>query len=64
METERFVLNDAAVELETALLKTLAAARVAGIENRHVVFLRHFVDGCKERGEILFSIDVLFTMGR
>lgn len=37
---------------------------MAAVENRHVVLLRHFVDGCEQGEEVLFGVDVLFTMGR
>ena len=37
VETERFVLNHALVELEATCGKAVTAARVATVQNRHVV---------------------------
>ena len=58
------MLDDALVELETAGCKTIARTRVATVENRHVVFLCHFVDGIEEREEVLLCVDILLTVGR
>ena len=48
MESEWFLADDARVEDEAALLKTVTAARVAAVKDRHVVFLCHFVDGSEK----------------
>ena len=64
METKRFVLDDTFVQLEAAGLQTLAAARMAGIENRHIVFLSHLVNSREEAQEILFGIDILLAVSR
>lgn len=45
VKTERLMLDDARVEFEAGLLEAVAAARVATVEYRHVVFLGHRVDG-------------------
>ena len=63
MEAERFVLNHALVELEAACGKAVTAARVAAVQNRHVVLFGHLVDGGKETVEVLFGVDVFFAMG-
>lgn len=47
METEGLMLDDTSVELESTSLQALTAARVAAIEDRHIVLLRHLVD-CRE----------------
>lgn len=43
VESERFVLNHALVELEARGGKAVTAARVAAVQNRHVVLFGHFV---------------------
>ena len=64
MEAQRFVLYDTRVELEATGLETLAATRMAAIENRHVIFLGHLVDGIEQRKEVLFRVDVLLAVCR
>ena len=49
VEAERLVLEDSFIEFEAAGGKAVAAARVATVEDRHVVLLCHFVDGVEER---------------
>ena len=56
------MLNYAPVELEAALFQPLPAARVAGVEDGHVVLLRHLIDGREQAGEILFRVDVLLAV--
>ena len=63
VEAEGFVLDDAGVELESAGFESLAAAGVAAVENRHIIFLRHCVDGVEKAEEILLSVDVLLAVG-
>lgn len=63
METEGFLLDDALVELEAGSDEAVAAARVAAVENGHVVLLGHFVDGGEERQKVLLSVDVFFAVG-
>ena len=63
METERFMLNHALVELEAAGGKAVTAARVAAVKYRHVVLLGHLVDGGKEARKVLLGVDVLFAVG-
>ena len=63
VESERFVLNHALVELEARGGEAVTAARVATVQNRHVVLFGHFVDGGKEAREVLLGIDVFFTVG-
>ena len=63
MEAQRLMLNDALVELKAALLQPLAAARMAGVENRHIVLFRQSVDGGEQAQEVLFGVDVLLPVG-
>lgn len=57
------MLNDTWVELESAGRQSVAATRVAAVENRHVVFLGQFVDGIEKAEEILFRVDVFLPVG-
>ena len=63
VEAEGFVLNHALVELEARGGKAVTAARVAAVQNRHVVLFGHFVDGSKEAREVLFGVNVFFAVG-
>ena len=63
VESERFVLNHALVELEARCGKAVTAARVAAVQNRHVVLFGHLVDGGKETREVLLGVDVFFAVG-
>ena len=62
MEAERLVPDDPVVELEAGLLQTFAAARMAAVKDRHVVFLRDGVDGVEQAQEILLRVDVLLAV--
>ena len=53
VEAERFVLNYALVELEARGGKAVTTARVAAVQNRHIVLFGHLVDGSKETVEVL-----------
>ena len=63
VESERFVLNHALVELEARGGKTVTTARVAAVQNRHVVLFGHLVDGGKEARKVLLGINILFAVG-
>ena len=63
VESERFVLNHALVELEARGGKSVTAARVATVQNRHVVLFGHFIDGGKEAREVFLGVDVFFAVG-
>lgn len=62
VEAKRLVPYNPAVKLEAALLKALAAARVAAVEYRHVVLLRYGVDGVEQREEVLLRVYVLLAV--
>ena len=64
MEAQRLMLDDTLVQLEATLLQTFPAARVAGIENRHIIFFGHFINRGEQRGEVFLGVDILFPMGR
>ena len=57
------MLDDSFIKFEAAGGKSVTAARVTAIEDRHIVFCCHFVDGAEEAEKVFLSVDVLFTMG-
>ena len=52
----------ARVELEAGGLQALAGARVAGVQDRHVVLLRERVDGGEQAREVRLGVDVLLAV--
>lgn len=63
MESQRLMLNHARVELKPAGGKTVAATGMTTVEYRHVIFLRHCIDGIEETEEVLLRINILFAVG-
>ena len=63
VKAQGFVLDDALVELESAGFEALAGARMATVEDGHVVLLGHLVDGIEERQEVLLGVNVLLAVG-
>lgn len=65
------MLDDTRVELDPSAglrirqggLQPFPGARVTAIKNRHIILLRHGVDGREKGEEVLFRVDVLFPMG-
>ena len=53
----------ARVQLEAGGLQALAGARVAGVQDRHIVFLRKRVDGGEQAREVRLGVDVLLAVG-
>ena len=64
VEAHGFVHAHARVELEARGLQALAGARVAGVQDRHVVPLRQGVDGGEQAREVRLGVDVLLAMCR
>ena len=64
MEAERLLDLYPGVKFESRGLEPVARARMAAVEDRHVVLLRHTVNGSEERQKVLLSIDVLLPVGR
>ena len=62
VEAERLVLNDTLIQRKAACFQAFFASRMAGIKDGHIVFFRHFVDGSEQRSEILFRVDVFFSV--
>ena len=56
------MLNHPWIKLEARSGKTVAAARMAAVEDWHIIFLSHCIDGIEETEEVLLGVDVLFTM--
>lgn len=64
VEAHGLVHAHARVELEAGGLQALAGARVAGVQDRHVIFLRERVDGGEQAREVRLGVDVLLAVGR
>ena len=62
VEAQRLVANDARIELEAARLQPLPGARVAGVQDGHIVFGGHLIDGVEEREEVLLGVDILLAV--
>ena len=63
VEAHGLVHAHARVELEAGGLQALAGARVAGVQDRHVVFLGQRVDGGEQAREVRLGVDVLLAVG-
>lgn len=63
VEAHGLVHAHARVQLEAGGLQALAGARVAGVQDRHVVFLRKRVDGGEQAREVRLGVDVLLAVG-
>lgn len=63
MEAHGLVHAHARVQLEAGGLQALAGARVAGVQDRHVVFLRECVNGGEQAREVRLRVDVLLAVG-
>lgn len=64
VEAHGLVHAHARVELEARGLQALAGARVAGVQDRHVVSLRERVDGGEQAREVRLGVDVLLAVRR
>ena len=63
VEAEGLLYLNTRVKLEAAGFKAVAAAWVATVENRHVIFLCHFVDGGEETEEVFLCVNIFLTVG-
>ena len=63
VEAHGLVHAHARVELKTGGLQALAGARVAGVQDRHVVLLGQRVDGGEQAREVGLGVDVLLSVG-
>ena len=63
VEAQGLMLDYARIELEPGGLEALPAARMAAVQDGHIVLLGHLIDGNKERQEVLLRVDVLLAMG-
>lgn len=63
VEAQGLLHPDPRVQPEPAGLEPAARARVAAVQHRHAVFLRHGVDGGEQAQEVLFRVDVLLPVG-
>ena len=64
VEAHGLVHAHARVELEAGGLQALAGARVAGVQDRHVVFLGQGVDRGEQAREVRLGVDVLLAVRR
>ena len=64
VEAHGLVHAHAGVELEARGLQALAGARVAGVQDRHVVLLGQRVDRGEQAREVRLGVDVLLAMCR
>ena len=64
VESHGLVADDAAIERESAFLQAFTAARVAAIEDRHVVFFREGVDRREQAAEVFLRVDVFLAVRR
>ena len=64
VEAHGLVHAHARVELEAGGLQALAGARVAGVQDRHVVLLGQRVDRGEQAREVRLGVDVLLAVGR
>ena len=64
VESHGLVHAHAQVQLEAGGLQALAVARVAGVQDLHVVFLRECVDRREQAREVRLGVDVLLAVGR
>ena len=64
VEAHGLVHAHARVELEAGGLQALAGARVAGVQDRHVVFLGKRVDRGEQAREVRLGVDVLLAVCR
>ena len=62
VEAHGLVHTHARVQLEARGLQALAGARVAGVQDRHVVFLGQRVDGGEQAREVGLGVDVLLAV--
>ncbi len=63
VKTQGFVPDHARVEHEAGGLQPLPGAGVAGVQNGHIILLRHRVDRVEQREEVLLRVDVLLAVG-
>ena len=63
MEAHGLVHAHARIQLEAGGLQALAGARVAGVQDRHVVLLGKRVDGGEQAREVRLGVDVLLAVG-
>lgn len=63
VEAHGLVHAHARVELEARRLEALAGARVAGVQDRHVVLLGQRVDRGEQAREVGLGVDVLLAVG-
>ena len=64
MEAQGLLHPDPRVQPEPAGLKPVTRPGMAAVQHRHVVSLRHSVDGVEQAQEVTLGVDVLLPVGR
>lgn len=62
VESQRLLNLYARIKLESGSFKTMTAAGMAAVENRHVILLGHCVDRIEKAEEVLLRVDVLLAV--
>ena len=62
MESQRLMLNYPSVQFKAGSFQPFPASRMAGIQDRHIIFLGHLVNCRKEAQEVLFHVDIFFPV--
>ena len=62
VEAQGFMLDYARIQFKSRGLEALPRARVAGIQDGHIILRRHLVDGREQRKEVLLRVNVLLPV--
>ena len=63
VKAQGLVADHPAVQFKAAFLQALSAPGMAGVQDGHVIFLRHAVDCSKEGKKVFFRVDVFLPVG-
>lgn len=63
VEAQGLLHPDPRIEPEPAGLEPMAGPGMAAVQHRHVVLLRHGVDGTEQAQEVALGVDVLLPVG-
>ena len=63
VEAQRLIDANTRIQLEAALFQTVLAARMAGVQDGHIVLFCQSVDSGKQAQEVLFGVNVFLTVG-
>ena len=63
MKTEWLMLNNSFIKYKSACFKTFSASRMAGIQNRHIVFFGESVPMFDRATQIAAEADIMVVVG-